>query len=272
MGSNESAKLDYYLTSLKELGELLIDADESDKIGSGILRLTLGTVMASSGFILLHKSKKTFSYLAAHGIEKKPDFSSPLKIEDKLKKHRFGFVLVNKENKWLTGNLKKNIIKAKMEVVVPLYYKNKFFGLLCVGKKFMKQEYSSADYQILNIISSHLIKALYNYELFQKVESKKRELNLKLLELETLFDISVAISSVLNIRELSEEVLGRSVGILNASKGLMLLRKENSPILEPISSFNWETKKPLLSRKTGVFKKIDKSLSGLFFSEENITS
>ena len=43
---------------------------------------------------------------------------------------------------------------------------------------------------------------LYNYELIRDVEQKKKELNIKLLELETLFDIGVAISSVLDINDL----------------------------------------------------------------------
>ena len=96
-------------------------------------------------------------------------------------------------------------------------------GVLCIGKKFMGEEYSSADIKILEIIAHHLTKALYNYELIRDVEDKKTQINLKLLELETLFDISVAISSVLDIDELGEDVLWRAVGILNASKGMICL-------------------------------------------------
>ena len=122
-------------------------------------------------------------------------------------------------------------------------------GILCIGKKFMGEEYSSADTKILEIIAHHLTKALYNYELIRDVEDKKTQINLKLLELETLFDISVAISSVLDTEELGEDVLWRAVGILNASKGMMLLRKETNPILEPSATFNWDEKTNLLSKK-----------------------
>ena len=61
----------------------------------------------------------------------------------------------------------------------------------------MGQEYSEVDTKVLEIVASHLTKALFNYQLIEEVEAKKTEINLKLLELETLFDISVAISSVL---------------------------------------------------------------------------
>ena len=52
------------------------------------------------------------------------------------------------------------------------------------------------------------------------------------MELEALFDISLAISSVLNESELREEILWRSVGVLNVSKGMIILENENSPILD----------------------------------------
>ena len=107
----------------------------------------------------------------------------------------------------------------------------------------MGQSYTSSDYKILEIISNHLTKALYNYHLIDEVEMKKTELNMKLLELETLFDISVAISSVLDVEELGNEVLWRSVGILNASKGIMFLINESSPILQLHVNFNWDNEK-----------------------------
>ena len=62
----------------------------------------------------------------------------------------------------------------------------------------------------------------------ENVEQKKKQLNIKLLELETLFDIGVAISSVLNVDELAEDVLFRAIGVLNASKG-MFVRQNNRP-------------------------------------------
>ena len=88
----------------------------------------------------------------------------------------------------------------------------------------------------------------------KNVELKKNELNLKLLELEALFDISLAISSVLNESELREEILLRSVGVLNVSKGMIILENENSPILEIKTSFNWKVEDVLLSKKLKILR------------------
>ena len=266
-------QLDYYLTSLDELGEILIDADQSASVGKGVLRLTLGTVMASKGAIFLyHHSSDQLSILASQGLKKRNSFSSPKKLPSQSAKHRYGHIELESPPSWITGELKKCILESGGKILAPLFHKDRLLGLLCVGKKFMGEAYTNAEIKILEIVASHLTKALYNYELIQNVDKKGKQLNLKLLELETLFDISVAISSVLDVDELGEEILWRSVGILNASKGMMLMPKENSPILEPNSSFNWEDSDALISKKLTIFKKIDDSKSGVILTPEDKNS
>ena len=73
----------------------------------------------------------------------------------------------------------------------------------------------------------------------------------------------------MDTEELGEDVLWRAVGILNASKGMMLLRKETNPILEPSATFNWDDKTALLSKKLGVFKEIEENKTGIVLTPEN---
>jgi len=266
-------QFDYYLGSLDELGEILIEADQSKSVGKGVLRLTLGTVMASKGAIFLyHPNKNELSILASQGLKKKNSFTPPKKLISESKKFRHDHIKLDKTPRWITGELKKNIDELAIIILVPLFHKDRLLGLLCVGKKLMGEAYTDAEIKILEIVSNHLTKALFNYELIKNVDEKGKLLNLKLLELETLFDISVAISSVLDVDELGEEILWRSVGILNASKGMMLMPKENSPILEPNSSFNWEDSDALISKKLTIFKKIDDSKSGVILTPEDKNS
>ena len=262
-----SDQFDYYLGSLGELGEILIDADQSASVGKGVLRLTLGTVMASKGAIFLyHPNKNELSILASQGLKKIFSFTPPKKLISESIKFRHDHIKLDKTPRWITGELKKNINELAIKILVPLFHKDRLLGLLCVGKKLMGEAYTDAEIKILEIVSNHLTKALFNYELIKNVDEKGKQLNLKLLELETLFDISVAISSVLDVDELGEEILWRSVGILNASKGMMVMPKENSPILEPGSSFNWEDVDALISKKLSIFKKIEESKSGVILT------
>ena len=61
---SEKDQFEYYLSSLDELGEILIEADKIESVASGILRLTLGTIMASNGAIFIyHKDDTSVSTL-----------------------------------------------------------------------------------------------------------------------------------------------------------------------------------------------------------------
>ena len=84
-----------------------------------------------------------------------------------------------------------------------------------------------------------------------------------------MFDISVAISSVLDIEELGNEILWRSVGILNASKGVIFLKDDSSPILSPHVNFNWENDFPLISTNLEIFNKITNTGKGKILTDKD---
>ena len=85
-----SDQLEYYLSSLGELGETLIEADKIGQVGSRVLRLTLGTIMASKGAIFLYqKEKDKLSFLASQGIDKTDPISPPKKLFENIKKYRY---------------------------------------------------------------------------------------------------------------------------------------------------------------------------------------
>ena len=271
--NQDTGQFEYYLSSLDELGEILIEADKIESVSSGILRLTLGTIMASSGTIFLLEQKSSeIRELSSIGLK---NYSPSIALSESfmlnIKVYQYGHLDYDEPPDWIEGGLKEYLIKSKIKTIVPLFHKNNLLGLLCIGEKFMSEKFSDIDYKILEIISNHLTKALYNYELIRDVEQKKKELNIKLLELETLFDIGVAISSVLDINDLSHEVLLRAVGILNASKGMFVLNNENSPILEILSMFNWGEKDFLLSNKIDVFKQMQKGNRGIILTKDHST-
>ena len=158
-------QLEYYLSSLNELGGVLIDADRVDSVGSGILRLTLGTVLAWKGAIFLYNKDKEISLLSKRGFDLSDPISPPQKTIETLKQHSHGHVVLPKGVKGITGALKKYLLNEKAQILLPLFHKDTFLGLLCVGPKFMNESYSTIDKRILEIIASHLTKALYNYQL-----------------------------------------------------------------------------------------------------------
>ncbi len=271
--SLDSDQFEYYLSSLDELGEILIEADRIESVSSGILRLTLGTIMASKGAIFVFNRKNsTLTELSSISIKEKfKDCYLSDTFLDKISSYQYSHFEFDSSIDWIENDLKNYLQISNSKIIIPLFHKSRLLGILSIGEKFMSEKFTDIDYKILEIISNHLTEALFNYELIENVEQKKKELNIKLLELETLFDIGVAISSVLNVDELAEDVLFRAIGVLNASKGMFVRQNVQSPILDILSMFNWGDSKFLLSKNIDVLNKINDGEGGLILTSNDKT-
>ena len=271
--SLDSDQFEYYLSSLDELGEILIEADRIESVSSGILRLTLGTIMASKGAIFVfNRRNSTLTELSSISIKEKfKDCYLSDTFLDKISSYQYSHFEFDSSIDWIENDLKNYLQISNSKIIIPLFHKSRLLGILSIGEKFMSEKFSDIDYKILEIISNHLTEALFNYELIENVEQKKKELNIKLLELETLFDIGVAISSVLDVNALAEDVLIRAIGVLNASKGMFIRQNDQSPILDILSMFNWGDSKFLLSKKIDVLNRINDGESGLILTSNEKT-
>jgi phosphoserine phosphatase RsbU/P len=105
-----------------------------------------------------------------------------------------------------------------------LRVKRRLLGGISVSKKFMGQDYEPVDLELLNIIVQQLSIAVNNYYLIKDLKDANFQLNRKLLELETLYDLGIAIGSIMEVEELAEQILMNAVGLTDASAGLLALR------------------------------------------------
>ena len=268
-------KIDFYLNSLDELGEVLINQEGSSGITKGVLRIILGTLMASKGSIITVKRTRC-KILSSHGIS---THQKNLSLNTNQKKALTNFKNSNinqKEIKQIfdpksSDDLPVHFADLRASIMVPLFHKDNLLGIVTLGKKFDGSTYQSLDKKILEIICNHLTDSLYNQELIGNIKDKRMELRLKVLELQTLFDISLSLNSVLDIKELSTEVLIRSVSTLNASSGFILKTQKNSPIVSVLSSFNMYedlVKGAIFSKSSIPFNLIWKDKKSIIISED----
>ncbi|SVC63311.1 uncharacterized protein METZ01_LOCUS316165, partial [marine metagenome] len=134
----------------------------------------------------------------------------------------------------------------------------------------MNQAISDMDLQILSIICHHFSHAVHNSNLIVTLNKKSDALNLKLLELETLFDISLAVNSVLDVDELNMEILIRSVGILNASAGAVFFTDTFTPFLKLSTEFNLDEEvlsKVIISKNHELLKPCFEDKQGILLNQ-----
>ena len=270
---HEDDKINHYLTALIELGDVLINKDQTRDVTRSLLRLMLGLVVAPKGAIFIYSKKSAvFFPIALQGF----DYSEPIPTDayliQNLEFHANSFLDLKKITQIKNDHFIESVEELGARITVPLYFRKEPLGILFIGNKMMGEEFNNLDKNVISVISNHLVKSLHNTKLLSELDKKRNALNVKLLEQQTLFDISVAISSVLDVEKLLEDILWRSVGILNASKGMILLESKNSPILKISASFNWKTEDILLSKSLDAFTLINKKEKGFVFSKDDTNS
>ena len=271
--SQYKEKINFYLSSLDELGEVLINQEGSTGITKAVLRIILGTMMASKGAIVGIKRTRC-KILSAQGVKTdSTDFKIHRSQKEDLLKYKNSNLSKTQLNK-LFDSKDENTISSYFRmlnpsIIVPLFHKDNLLGIVALSKKFTGEAYNAVDKNVLEIICNHLTDSLYNQELITSIKDKRMELRLKVLELQTLFDISLSLNSVLDINELSSEVLIRSVSTLNASSGFILKTEKNSPLLSVLSSFNVDESKlkgAMFSKSSIPFKSIWKDKESIKIS------
>ena len=121
-------KIDFYLSSLDELGEVLINQEGSTGITKAVLRIILGTMMASKGAVIGIKRTRC-NILSSHGVKiESANFKidtaqkkSLLKFKNSnLNKTQFKRIFNSKESDTLSNFFK--ILDPS--VVVPLFHRD----------------------------------------------------------------------------------------------------------------------------------------------------
>ena len=269
----EKERVDYYLDGLVDLGDILTSEDKLQKISSSILHLILGTLMFSKGGILLYDKKKhALTSFSQRGVDiKEGEEISISQVDMKKLMEKSIHNIELDQTKGEINELNRDIItKLNPKLIVPLTYKNEFLGVVSLCKKFMNQAISDMDLQILSIICHHFSHAVHNSNLIVTLNKKSDALNLKLLELETLFDISLAVNSVLDVDELNMEILIRSVGILNASAGAVFFTDTFTPFLKLSTEFNLDEEvlsKVIISKNHELLKPCFEDKQGILLNQ-----
>ena len=131
-------KTNHYLSALTELGDILINEEQTSDATRSILRLMLGIIMAPEGAIFLYSEKSAVFYLLSkQGF----DYTEPIPVDkyliQKLEYHAKDFLDRKKteriKNKAFTDATKD--MNAKL--IIPLFYRSNPLGVIFIGNKFM---------------------------------------------------------------------------------------------------------------------------------------
>ncbi|HUU30215.1 MAG TPA: adenylate/guanylate cyclase domain-containing protein [archaeon] len=142
----------------------------------------------------------------------------------------------NHSEPWsLFFQLNRNALKKlEIRLIVPLGTGRDFLGAILLGEKNRDLRLSRDQLELLEAAHMELSLGLARFKLLKSIKRSHYETKLKILELETLQDIGIAIASILDLDQLTKELLLRAVSVLNVNRAMVLVKRPGESILSRI--------------------------------------
>jgi GAF domain-containing protein len=229
-------KLLFSLSSLGDIGEALTSTEDFSAILRSLLHLVLGVLTISKGAILLFdRESHTLSVQAARGLGRTAptihlkDEWVQILVRENRPLSRFDLERLLKS---MTSRYTDELDMLQVYLWVPLMVRKQLLGVLSVSERFMKISYTDDELALLATISRHIAVGISNHILIEEIQAANFRLDHKVLELDMLHDVGMAITSVLDISSLVNEILIRLVGLLDVQGGFLMLKDETTGELD----------------------------------------
>jgi len=241
-------RLLYSLSSLVELSETMTSPESFVENSRAILHQVLGTLLVSRGALfIIDDETDVLKLYVSKGIDKQ-DIDLHLKTDEKASLLKISDPV--EVSKIPIKRIKEQIINTMPEATlwISLKIKDELLGVIILGKKFMDEELTPQDIDLLKIISRSVAVTIYNYRLIanlndkiEELKNRESELRKRTLELEVLYDVGLEVTFLAeSIEEITHQILTNAVGLLDARAGVLFLIDQESKEIYPSVSINIE--------------------------------
>jgi sigma-B regulation protein RsbU (phosphoserine phosphatase) len=122
-------------------------------------------------------------------------------------------------------------LKEQFPLIKPIKGRGEELGFLCLGPKLTKNEYSDDDIRFLSLILNIAATAIENSLTFEKLNVANKELDSKLNQLSSLFDLSKEFSGLLDVKMVTRLFVFSLIGQLMITDYAVLLAGENELLI-----------------------------------------
>ena len=186
-----------------------------------------------------------------------------------LKPFTFELIEKNKKETKLFSDF-LNFHPSEKGLLVDIEIKNKSIGVI-----FLPEE-KKPSFKIQTLIlafKSQIERKIETKELNLKLSNTNKELSNKLLEIESLIDVTEIINNQQGLKQnLFENILITILSILNASKGMILLKDEKSGFFNVVSQFNIlkeELPNKIIRITRGILRELNETKASKIIDEPN---
>jgi len=122
------------------------------------------------------------------------------------------------------GRLQDFVKRGKLEIAVPFINNNQLLGFMMFGAKLSGKEFSDAELNFLNSLANLSATTIGNALQLQEIKQINRQLDEKVHELKTLFDIGQGLSATLDSQKILRLLVYALMGQMFITKYAVLLK------------------------------------------------
>ena len=247
------------LTALFEISQTLNSSLNLQSILNNVLLVPMGRMMLGKGIILIKRSGNSFSIEAIKGL---PHKLTGKEIElTNLPTHSFFLNELGKKEQWLVL-----FNEFKIELMIPFISRTDIIGLIGFGRKITGEPFTDNEIEFLNSLSNIATTSIENALVFDQIQTVNRQLDHKIQELNTLFDIGKELNLTLDREKILKLLSYALMGQVTVNSFMISLRdgKNFSTALAKGSHFVLQE-----GKLTKELCQVCQSLNSPYLSQEN---
>ncbi len=246
-------ELDQRLVELHSLFEMsqLLNASLNLRVILGNLLLTpMGRMMVSRGIVLVASEQNDFEIVELRGLNRSL-LGKKFKWEFDLAKP----VLLRDADTPVLCSL-PFFKELDMELLIPIVSTQRTVGLMGLGRKLDQQPFSSGEIEYLSSLSNIAAKSIENALMVQKLESVNRQLDKKIQELNTLFEIGKELNATLDTEKIVNLLIYAIMGELVVNRCFVFLKDDEQIRLATARGLQTEPHQITAFTKPGFLKSL----------------
>ena len=208
------------LRSLFELSQILNASLDVNKVLNNCLLTPMGRMLITRGMALAVDDNGGFIIKVAKGLSNDV-VNQKIQINYQFQQPLFLHDLSAEQCPDRDILLEKGLL-----LFVPMLSTNRMVGAICLGPKMSHNPFSKNELEFLNSLSNIAAASIENALMFNKLENVNRQLDKKVQELNTLFDIGKELNATLDLSKIINILLFTIMGEMAVNKLLLFLGKD----------------------------------------------
>ena len=217
------------LQSLFEMSQVLNSSLQLKSVLNNMLLTPMGRMMISRGMVLITDEQGGFGIQVLKGLPREFE-DRKLYFESELKKP----VLGDEFEKTPGMQFFK---EQGLTVMIPIVSTDRTVGYLCLGQKLGGLAFTSSEIDFLTSLSNIAATSIENALMFYKLKDVNRQLDKKIQELKTLFEIGQELNSTLETEKIVSLLVFAIMGEMLVNQCFVFLKNDDKMSLAHTRSF-----------------------------------